>query len=113
MLPTDRPTSSIGGTHEAKQNVDLWAVQVATLFAAHTMKSVYSHTQQLYNVAQNYDEAGFGLLGGDTLRHCIVDNFDAEISSPNCKVCVHCLAMIMAQVPLTSNFGPEELRSGK
>ena len=77
------------------------------------MKSVYSHTQQLYDVAQNYDEAGFGLLGGDTLRHCIVDNFDAEISSPNCKVCVHCLAMIMAPVPLTSNFGPEELRSGK
>ena len=61
------------------------------------------------HVAQNYDEAGFGLLGGDTLEHCIVDNFDAEISSPNCKVCVHCLAMIVAEVPLTSNFVPEEV----
>ena len=56
-----------------------------------------------------YDEAGFGLLGGDNLRHCIADNFDAEISSPNCKVCVHCLAMIMAQGRLPSNVSPDEV----
>ena len=32
------------------------------------------------------------------VKHCIYDHFDAEILSPNCKRCVHCLAMIMAQV---------------
>ena len=50
------------------------------------------------HVAQNYDEVGFGVFGENSLRHCICDNFDAQISSPNCNTCVHCLAMIMAQV---------------
>ncbi|MCP3889476.1 MAG: hypothetical protein GY702_11490, partial [Desulfobulbaceae bacterium] len=36
-------------------------------------------------------------------RHFICDSFDAEISSPNCKLCVHCLAIIMAQVQLPDN----------
>ena len=34
------------------------------------------------HVVQNYDEVGFELFGGASLRHCICDNFDAEISSP-------------------------------
>lgn len=56
-----------------------------------------------FHVAQKYDEEGFGLSGGDGLRHCICDNFDVEIASPNCKICVHCLAMIMAKVRLPGN----------
>ena len=32
------------------------------------------------------------------VKHCIYDHFNADILSPNCKRCVHCLAMIMAQV---------------
>ena len=51
-------------------------------------------------VANNYAEVGFGMSGADNLIHCIYDNFDCEISSPNCKTCCHCLAMIMAQVRL-------------
>lgn len=61
------------------------------------------------HVAQKYDEVGFGLTGGDGLLHCICDNFDAEISSPNCKTCVHCLAMIMAKVQLPGNASSDEI----
>jgi len=50
------------------------------------------------HVTHNYDEVGFGMAGSNVIKHCIYDNFDAEISSPNCKTCVHCLAMIMAEV---------------
>ena len=38
------------------------------------------------HAAQKYDEVGFGLSGGAGLMHCICDNFDAKISSPNCKI---------------------------
>ena len=61
------------------------------------------------HAAQKYDEVGFGLSSGASLIHCICDNFDAEISSPNCKICVHCLAMIMAQVKLPGNAGLDEV----
>ena len=54
-------------------------------------------------VAHNYAEIGFGLSGTGNLIHCVCDNFDCEISSPNCKACCHCLAMIMAQVRLPGN----------
>ena len=49
-------------------------------------------------VAQNYDEVGFGVCDRNIVKHCIYNYFDAEILSPNCKRCVHCLALIMAQV---------------
>ena len=41
------------------------------------------------HVAENYNEVGFGADDNSTIKHCIIDNFDAEISSPNCKACVH------------------------
>ena len=63
------------------------------------------------HVAHNYDEVGFGMSGSDSLRHCICDNFDAEISSPNCKICVHCLAMIMTNVQLPGNASSDEVAS--
>jgi len=50
------------------------------------------------HVAQNNDETE--MIGGNKLMDCVCNNFDAEILSPNCKTCVHCLAMIMAQVQL-------------
>ena len=50
------------------------------------------------HVAHNYNEVGYGSPDQNTIKHCIYDNIDAEISSPNCKTCVHCLAMVMAQV---------------
>ena len=62
------------------------------------------------HAAQKYDEVGFGLSSGASIIHCICDNFDAEISSPICKICVHCLAMIMAQVKLPGNAGLDVMR---
>ena len=58
-------------------------------------------------VAQNYDEVGFGVCDRNIVKHCIYDNVDVEILSPNCKRCVHCLAMVMAQVrpPGISSLG--------
>ena len=56
------------------------------------------------HVAENFNEVDFGADDNSTIKHCIIDNFDAEISSPNCKACVHCLAMIMAEVRPLENF---------
>ena len=56
------------------------------------------------HVAENYNEVGFGADDNSTIKHCIIDNFDAEISSSNCKACVNCLAMIMAEVRPLENF---------
>ena len=61
------------------------------------------------HVAQNYDEVGLGVCDRETVKHCIYDNCDAEILSPNCKRCFHCLAMIMAQVRSPSISSPAEL----
>ena len=60
------------------------------------------------HVAQNYDEVGFGVCDRKTENHCIYDNCDAEILSPNCMRCFHCLAMIMAQVRSPSISSPAE-----
>ena len=56
------------------------------------------------HVAQNYE--GVGLLSGGNDTHSICDNFDGEISTPNCKLRVHCLAVIMAEVQLPSSSCP-------
>ena len=61
------------------------------------------------HVAQNYDEVWFGVCDRDIVKHCIYDNYDAEILSPNCKRCFHCIAMIMAQVRPPSISSPGEL----
>ena len=61
------------------------------------------------HVAHNYDEVGFGVCERDIVKHCIYDNCDAEILSPNCKRCFLCLAMIMAQVRSPSISSPAEL----
>jgi len=63
------------------------------------------------HVAQNYDEVGFGVCDRDIVKHCIYDNCDAEILSPNCKRCFHCLAMIVAQVRSPSISSPAGLDS--
>ena len=57
------------------------------------------------HVAHNYDEVGFRVCDRDIVKHWIYDRFDAEIVSSNCKRCVHCLAMIMAQ------FRPPDISS--
>ena len=64
-----------------------------------------------FHVAQHNDEVGFWLCDLDIVQHCIYDNCDAEILSPNCKRCCHCLAMIMTQVRPPSISSPGELDS--
>ena len=61
------------------------------------------------HVAQKYDEVGFGLSSGASLIHCICDNFGAERLSSKCKICVHCLVMLMAQGKLPGNAGLDEV----
>ena len=61
------------------------------------------------HAAQKYDEVRFGLSSSASLIHSSFDNFDAEISSPNCKICVQCLAIIMKQVELTGNAGLDKV----
>ena len=58
-------------------------------------------------VAKNYDEVEFGVCDHNIVKHCIYDDYDAEILSSNCKRCVHCLAMVMTQVrpPGISSLG--------
>ena len=58
---------------------------------------------------EQYPDLCVGVCDRDTVKHCIYDNCDAEILSPNCKRCFHCLAMIMAQVRSPSISSPAEL----
>ena len=53
---------------------------------------------RLFPYSAAVDEVGLGVCDRNIVKHCIYDHFDAAILSPNCKRCVHCLAVIMAQV---------------
>ena len=54
-------------------------------------------------LVQTYDELGYVSVGIGNVIHCICDKFDADIFTPNCKTCCHCLAMIMAQANVDNN----------
>ena len=64
-------------------------------------------TQQLFMLHRIMTKSG--VRDRDTVKHCIYDNCDDEILSPNCKQCFHCLALTMAQVRSPSISSPAEL----
>ena len=91
MPSVNRFASCVGHTYATQQNLDFKTVKI--LSAALMMRFASSDAQPMCMHPKTTMKE---IICRKTLKHSVCDNFYAEISSPNCNMCVHCLAMIIA-----------------